>query len=103
MQLENCYHGWNVDVTTCGHVQVAVRAFRNKTDEQEGAVVELAFPEERVKEAVRQHGYISEIVLPEDLVDIYWISVGVAGGISVLIIVLLFIYWRRRVYVDNVK
>lgn len=90
--LTNCYHGWNLDAITCGQVQVIVHAFYQKGEDD----VTYAFPNYKVKEAVRSYGYIHDIVLPEDLVDFYWVIGGVAFGVIILVGIGLILCWREK-------
>ncbi|XP_046652355.1 uncharacterized protein LOC124343181 isoform X2 [Daphnia pulicaria] len=100
VQVENCYHGWNVDMDICGLTHVIVRAFYQKTGETD---VTYAFPTEEVKKAVREYGYIHEVVLPEDLANLYWIFVGVVLILIILILLGLLIAWRQKMRRDAKK
>jgi hypothetical protein len=99
--VENCYHGWNVDRDTCGLTQSIVRAFYQETGQDN--VYVYAFPTEEVKKAVREYGSIHDIVLPEDLVNLYWISVGVILILIILILLGLLIAWRQKMRRDASK
>ena len=96
VQLVNCYHGWNVDPKTCGQVQVIVRAFYNNSDGN----IDYAVPTETVKTAVREHGYDYKIVVPEDLVNLYWITLGVILFIILIIILGLLFCWKQKLRRD---
>ena len=59
---------------------------------------DYAFPRETVQAAIRMYGYRHEITLPENLLDIYLVvGASVAVGIVLLILLGLFILWRKKV------
>lgn len=84
----------------CGLTHVIVRAFYQKTGETD---VTYAFPTEEVKKAVKEYGYIHEVVLPEDLANLYWIFVGVVLILIILILLGLLIAWRQKMRRDVKK
>lgn len=44
-----------------------------------------------------------QVTLPEDLLDVYWVTVGIAGGVVAAILLVLLIIWRYRVRREYVK
>lgn len=100
VEVENCYHGWNVDISVCGLTHVIVRAFYQKTDEN---TISYAFPTDKTKAAVKEYGHIHQIVLPEDLLDMYWITVGSLVILIVVIILALLIFWRQKIRREATK
>ena len=86
-----------MNLITCGQVQVIVDAFYRKNGTGD---YYYAFPRETVQAAIRMYGYKHEITLPEDLLDIYWLATGIAGGVILLILLGLFILWRQKVKRD---
>ncbi len=64
--MQYCYHGWNVDLDTCGQIQLMVLGFYQKPNES----WQLAFTNEIVKEAVREYGLKFDKT-PDDLRVIY--------------------------------
>lgn len=70
-----------------------VRAFYQRTDSDE---VTYAFPRETVQAAVRMHGSLHQIYLPEDFLDLYWIAGGIAFAIIIFLVIGLLICWRLK-------
>jgi hypothetical protein len=45
----------------------------------------------------------SNINFQKDLTDIYWVAVGIFGGIALLILLVLLIAWRQKLQLQYKK